>query len=544
MFACLSHLSISRRPRGLCLLVWALTLVASFAGAAEETTQSWADKMLEKNQHDFGTLENGTSATHAIKISNLYKETVTISELGTSSPDIRVSADKTVLESKDTAQLVLSLDPAVNGRQIDGQVTLKMTFDGVTFKTVTVPVKAIVKGGTTPPQPAPNRHPGRNWAEQMFTELQYNYGSVARGAEAKHIIEITNLYKEDVTITTPISSCGCITPTIDAMGLNDRFVLKSKEKAQLVLKLDTIKFSRKRDVTVSLRSTFDNLNYKEIRIPITAYIRSDVVFEPGSVQFGTVSPGEAREQRVRVKYAGRANWTVRSVRASNPHLQPVIREVSRFNGNVEYDLLVKLAGTAPLGRLLDQVVLETDDALNPTIPLLVEGQIEADLQVTPQVVQFGTLKPGEKKLVNVVVTGRRPFRIENVECDSARECYVVAKQPTDKTVHVIGLTITPPAEPGELKEAFTVTIAGRKAPLTFQAIGKIEMPADSVTPTESSTSEPAPAESNEKSPEVKDSESELKEPVTETLGTEPVQTETPSTPPDSPATPPETTGTP
>ena len=520
MFARLSHLSLTRQSRWLCLLLGTLTLVVAFAGAADVATRSWADKMLAEDQHDFGSPPAGTSATHAIKISNIYKETVTISEIGSSTPDIRVNLDKTVLESKETAQLVLSLEPSAFGRPSEGSVSMRMTFDGLNYKTVIVPIRAFLEPGTESPQTTAKRQAAGNWAQQMFSELTYDFGSVARGAEAKHVIEITNLYKEDVTLSPPISSCGCITPTLD------NFVLKSKQKAQLVLNLDTIKFSRKRDVTVTLSATFDNLNFKQIVIPIQAYIRQDVVFEPGSVHFGTVSPGEQSEQRVRVRYAGRNDWTIRNVRANTPSLKPEFRQIGRANGNVEYELLVKLSSDARPGRIHGQIVLETDDALNPNIPLLVDGSIEADMQITPQVVQFGTLKPGVPRVVNVVVKGRRPFQVEAVECDSSRDCYAYALPKNDKTVHVIPLTITPPNEPGDLKEGFTVSIAGRKAPLTFQAVGKIEAadpPAEPAKPAELAepdstpdvTPETPPAESKDATPADPAPDSGLKEPVTE-----------------------------
>ena|GEM_PF-280983 len=443
------------------LLLWVLALaLPSAVHSADGGSLNWGDKMLSERQHDFGSPAVGSEANHSIKISNIYRETVTISEVTSSSPDIRVRLEKTSLASKETAQLELTLEPSAFGRPSAANVTMRMTFDGVNFKAVTVPVMAFTKtqGGL----------PGGNWAEQMFSELKYDFGPVAMGAEAKHVIEITNLYKEDVTLSSPVTSCACITPQLD------NFVLKSKQTARLVLNLDTINFKKKRDVTVTLSATFDQLNFKQIRIPITAYIRSDVVFSPGSVHFGVLSPGEGAERRVQVVYAGRNNWAVRSVRGGSSHLTADIKEVSRFNGRVEYELLVKLAGTAPVGRILDQLVLETDDALNPTIPIMVDGSIEADLQITPEIVSFGTLKPGVPKVVKVLVKGRKPFRVDKVECDSARDCFGVSLPSNLSTVQVISLTITPPDEPGEFKEAFTVTIAGRQATLAFKAIGTIE----------------------------------------------------------------------
>lgn len=487
MFPRLCPCNSGHRPFGVWVLLWVLALVPVTADADEKPT--WADNMLSVRKHDFGSPAAGTKATFAIKISNIYKETVTISEVTSTSEKVKARVDQTSLLSKEAAQLELTLDPTAFGKPTTATVSLKMTFDGGGFATVTVPVTAF-------PKPVVANTGGRNWAEQMFSELKADLGPVAKGAEVKHVITVTNLYEEDVTLTDLVSSCACISPQLDML------VLKSKQTAQLTLSLDTVRFSGKREgITVSLNATFDHVNYKSIRIPVTAYIRQDVVFEPGSVQFGTLAPGEAAERRVRVVYAGRNNWTVRSVRGTNPNVTSEVKEVLRDpnSGRVEYELLVKVAGTAPLGPILDQLVLETDDTLNPKIPVLVGGLVEADLQITPALVQFGTLQPGLPKAFNVVVKGRKPFRIEKVECDSTRKCFDVSLPQVDKTVHVVGLTVTPPDEPGEFKEAFTVTIAGRPVTLAFQGVGVIAATAAKPAEVAPVAPEAAPA------PEAKDS---------------------------------------
>ncbi len=466
------------------IFAWVLVMGPCVAHA-QEVPLTWADKMFSERRHDFGLAPSGTGVTHSITITNIYKETVTISEVTSSSPAIKARVAKTTVASKELVPLELTLDVVGAGQPTDALVTLKMTFDGGSTKTVVVSVTAYVEPSSVIAKPLPVR-PGSHWAEQMFAELKYDFGSVAKGAEVKHVIEITNPFKETVTLSGLTSSCACISPQLNT------FQLKSKQSAQLTLNLDTLHFSGKRKgVTVSLSATFDGLNFKQVRIPIEAYIRGDVVIEPGSVQFGLVAPGGVAERRVRIRYAGRNNWTIRSVRSRNTHLTAEVKELSRIGINVEYELLVKLAGTAPLGPFLDQVVLETDDLNNPTIPVLVDGTVEPDVQVIPEIVLFGPLKPGVPKTVKVVVKGSKPFRIEKIECDSNRECYAVGLLPVDQTVHVVSLTITPPNEPGELQEAFTVTIAGRQATLAFQATGTIE-----------ATTKPAPAKPDSDTPDA------------------------------------------
>jgi hypothetical protein len=468
-----------------------MLLVPSLA-KGQSTPLSWADKMLSERTYDFGTVDPENDPSHTIRISNLYKETVTISELSVASPDFEVTIDKREITSRDTSLLTIRARASQIAATSSATVTLKMTFDGENFKTVQVPVTVRVAANApaaavaAPPAMKVLR-PGLNWAEQMFSALNHDFGNVARGAETKFVIEIANLYKEDVTLTTPSTSCRCITPYLD------KTYLKSKEVARLTLTLDTVGFKDKRDVTVTMSATFDGINSKPIRIPIQAFIRKEVVLEPGSVHFGTAAPGETAERRVRVMYAGRNNWTIRSVRSDNSHLTGEVREVSRFGQNVEYELLVKLSGTAPKGSLKNQLVLETDDVNYPNIPVLVDATIEADLKVVPEDVKFGTVKVGTPKMTQFVVQGRKPFRIEKVECDSDREWFSVALTPLDKTTHVVQITMTPPADQsGEFRENMTITVVGRKLPLSFTASGVIEAPPAPVVPA-SEVQEEAPA---------------------------------------------------
>ena len=189
------------------LLTWVLLLalipmpVTLRADSAVEKL-TWADKMLSEQKYDFGSPAVGAVATHVIQITNLYKETVTISEVTSSDSEFKARVDKSNLNSKDVAQLELSLDPAVARTAKLASVSLKMTFDGVNYKTVTVPVSAFVEPGQAL-NPAMVNKLGQNWAEQMFSDLTYDFGPVARGAEAKHVIEITNSYKQIVTLSNP-----------------------------------------------------------------------------------------------------------------------------------------------------------------------------------------------------------------------------------------------------------------------------------------------------------------------------------------------------
>lgn len=327
-------------------------------------------------------------------------------------------------------------------------------------------VCAALLGGLTSPAQAQNL----NWAERMFSELKHDFGNVAKGADARHTITVTNIYEEDVRLLNVNTTCGC------TAAQPDKDLLKTGDVASIEVKMNTVKFSRQKnsnvDVTVSFTDKRGITSSKTVRVPISAYIRPDVVVEPGGVNFGSVDAGAGAEQRVTVSYnGGRNDWHINRVEAANPYLQAQAVETSRGRGSARYNLVVRVSPDAPIGALRDKILLHTNDA---KVPVLVEAKVEPDIVVTPSIVTLGDrLKPGEEKTYTVVLKGRKPFAIEKIECDSAHECFKVRLSKDAKTVHVLPLTFSPPDVPGEFEENFSISIAGRPEPIVLKAQGNI-----------------------------------------------------------------------
>ncbi|HUG93035.1 MAG TPA: DUF1573 domain-containing protein [Planctomycetaceae bacterium] len=304
----------------------------------------------------------------------------------------------------------------------------------------------------------------QGWAEKMFDKLTHDFGVVARGAEVKHRIRIRNIYSQTVHISNVRTTCGCSAAT------PDQTTLAPGETASVEIEMDTRRFMRRKDSNLIV--TFDQPRYAEVRIPVTTYIRSDVVLSPGSAGFGNVDAGSQAVKTLDIDYAGRSDWKLRDVKVDNAHLDARVVETRREAGRVSYQLTLTLKPTAPVGALAEQITLVTDDE-NPNIPVLVSARVEADITITPDAVSLGTVAPGQEKTFNVVVRGRKPFAIEKIECESADGAFKVRLPAVERPVHVLPMSFTPPTAPGKFTEEFTVTIAGRSEPLTFRAYGQI-----------------------------------------------------------------------
>ena len=302
------------------------------------------------------------------------------------------------------------------------------------------------------------------WAAKMFTKTSHDFGRVARGAEATVRIKLKNIYKETVHIAEVQTTCGC------SAGKPSQETLKSLEEAYIEISMDTRKFIRRKDSTLVI--IFDQPRRAKVQIPVTAYIRPDIVVEKGAARFGSVDREEKNALTLQIAYAGRSDWKLVDIRTNSKHVTAKAVETKRGDGLVNYDLNVTLSQDIPFGRFRQYMTLVTDDA-NSEFPLLVEADVKPDIVVSQPLISLGTLAPGQQKTVRVVLRGKKQFEVEAVTCRRVKDVFEVALPKTASKVHVIPLTITAPQTPGILKEELRVKVPGREEPVTFEVYARI-----------------------------------------------------------------------
>lgn len=325
----------------------------------------------------------------------------------------------------------------------------------------------------------------QQWATDMFEKTEHDFGTVARGSDTVYKFAITNKYKEDIHIAGVSSSCGCTSPSIE----ND--TIKTWEKAYLVAKFNTRTMTGPHSATLTVR--FDRPFQGQVQVRVYGNIRGDVVFEPGSVNFGVVDQGASPTLTTRVTHVGRSDWMIQDVTSQTSDLEVELREGSRSGGTVKYDLMVRLKpGVAP-GFVKHQLNLVTNDVSAPRIPLDVEGNVVPALRARPDNLQFGAVRPGTPVKKRFLVTGKRPFKITQVACDDPSFRFSSDSGASDR--HTVDVYFDPQATDtagAELKVQRTITV-------TTDLPGNV--PA-SVTAYASVT--PAPVEQESAQPEVEE----------------------------------------
>jgi len=280
------------------------------------------------------------------------------------------------------------------------------------------------------------------WAQEMFETSKHDFGSVARDAKAEYAFELTNSYVEDVHISSVRASCGCTSVKIA------KPLLKTYEKGAIIAHINTDRFTGQKGATITV--TFDKPYYATAQLHVDAFIRSDVVFDPGSVQFGCVERGAAVEKVVTVTSTGRARWQIVDVTTANPHLSVRMEEMNRGRGRTAYRLFVRLDENMPAGYFSDPLMLVTNDRRSSQIPLEVNGVVEPGIAISPASLFLGVLSPGEKVTKQLVVRAKTPFRIISITSDGGRFEFGVPPETVAKPLHLIPVTFIAGPNPGKV----------------------------------------------------------------------------------------------
>ena len=274
---------------------------------------------------------------------------------------------------------------------------------------------------------------GQEWAKKMFDgKTTHNFGVVARGAKVEHRFVLENIYVEGAHIQSITSSCGC------SKAEASKKTLKTWEKADIVVQVDTRGFLGRKDSTITV--VFDRPFPAEVQLHIHSFIRGDVVVQPGSVEFGTVSQGAGEGRTLKISYAGRNDWKIERVESTNPNIEFRLDESYRGNGRVGYNLTVWLLKAAPPGYIRDHLILVTNDhdKNSQRVPIALEGLVASPLSVRPSPLMMGLAEPGRALTRNLVVQGQTPFRITAASSSDARfRCQADGES---KKVHIVPVT--------------------------------------------------------------------------------------------------------
>ena len=299
----------------------------------------------------------------------------------------------------------------------------------------------------------------------MVTARKIDFGVIATGSEAKKMIEVRNVYAAAVHISDVSTTCGC------SAAATGKKTIPPGESTYVEVQMNTQKFSRRKDSNLIIK--FDSPQFAELRIPISAYIRTDVVITPGMLRFGEIQVGSDGTAVVDIAYAGRSDWNIVDIKFSNKDMKAVLSPPQLAPGQVKFRLTVTLNKTAKAGRIRDLVTIVTNDRTNPYVPLMVDGVVASEFTIVPRAIDVGVVSAGTSAMKQIVVKGKTPFTIDSVDCEAMADCFKAAIRKDARVIHSVPIEFVAPNRPGKFSEQLTVKINGRDELLRLIVTGTI-----------------------------------------------------------------------
>jgi hypothetical protein len=292
------------------------------------------------------------------------------------------------------------------------------------------------------------------WADKLFTTMgstSHDFGTVPRGAQLKYRFHMKNIYKVPLELTNLRVSCGCVT-----LFPSTR-TLQPNQTGHVDINMDARRFSGSKTVSIFITVGPEYISTATLRV--TANARQDVVFNPGTVDFGIVQRGQTPTQTLDVEYSGVLDWHITEVvKSSSAPFQVKVEELYRDTkfrrvGRVGYRFNVTLKPDAQPGTFKQELLLKTNDPASPNLTVAVEGTVQASLMVAPGQVQFGAVKVGQAQTRKVLVRGGRPFQITAVE---GLDDGITVELPTRAAASHILVIRYQPTRPGNLRRQLTI----------------------------------------------------------------------------------------
>jgi Protein of unknown function (DUF1573) len=288
-----------------------------------------------------------------------------------------------------------------------------------------------------------------DWVASAVPERAHDFGTVARGSQIHHTFPIVNRTNQDIHILDWQTKCGCTNVIVGAK------LIPPGTQTTVEATIDTTRFVGPKLSGLTLR--FDQPSFVVVDLNLTCFIRGDIVMNPGQIDFGIVRRDKLVPASLTLTYAGgRSDWEVTKMNTRSSKVTAELRELNRTaDGQINYSLTASLKPGISNGYFKDEITLVTNDQSSPTIPISVVANIASAVSVTPSIINFGGVRPGQAVSKTVLVRSAEPFSITKLSPSSdVIQAAEAAKGPL--TLHTLTLTLKAPEQLGPHHTTLTI----------------------------------------------------------------------------------------
>jgi hypothetical protein len=200
---------------------------------------------------------------------------------------------------------------------------------------------------------------------------------------------------------------------------------------------------------------------KTVRLSIAGEVVTDVMVTPRYLNFKNVDKGNLPDPlQLEVKVREGAGLKIEEVKVDNPYI--LLEEKKRSETNATY--AVSLADNVPIGRVAGKVHVLSNSKKNPRMQVHCYAFVQGSVRLSPQVVSFGVIRPGEPSSREITLSGKQgnAFTVDKV---SASTDAMTTEILTDEEGARYRVRVT--YDPGEntkgrVSERLTIVVKGRE----------------------------------------------------------------------------------
>jgi len=281
-----------------------------------------------------------------------------------------------------------------------------------------------------------------DWKASVFPERAHDFGNVARGSQVRHTFPVINRTNTEIRIADWRTKCGCTDVRVGSR------VIPPGTQTTVEATIDTTRFQGYKASGLTL--VLDRPVFDEIDLNMTCFIRGDMTLVPGQIDFGTVRPtGKLPSAALTLTYAGgRSGWEIADMKTQSALVKAVAKELDRSSsGQVRWLVTATLQPGLANGFFKDEITLITNDSPRQTIPISVVANIQGALSVTPSIINFGQVRPGQSVSKVVRVRSSSPFTITRLAA-SRTDLQTVEQTTGSGPDHTLNITLQAPAIAG------------------------------------------------------------------------------------------------
>ena len=289
------------------------------------------------------------------------------------------------------------------------------------------------------------------WTDALFPEKSHDFGMVPRGVKVKHDFLLVNRLSEPITVVNLRPSCGCTSGKVDTP------TVAPGQTAVIEAEMDTRNFVGPKATVLFVTLVTAGGREAEARLAVKSHILSDIVLNPGAIDFGTLKRGQAATRVLTIDRINSPDWRFTRMVSATRSLSGQLVETARKNGGVSYSLSVSVKPDAPVGLLRDELRLLSNDPETPSIPVMVTGVIRGDLTAAPSVLSLGQVHSSAGAQGRFVVRASRPFAIRSIE--GGGDGFITSSpDPTRQATHVVTIAFKPEESTtsGDIRRIFRV----------------------------------------------------------------------------------------